>query len=206
MFPQVFPFPQTYPGQAATYVHDPATNCFMPTETYEDNIILGDIVYDFLAREMNETSGQCFQNFLRYPLLSEDTLVTLSPTSSSSGCIASPSTTNDLLFSMSPSLSPSQTSSSPERHQPFPTPKPSCRKATPVFNHIRRKWYCSVCDKNFRGRWECRRHIGAADRRAKCLACEADLVARADSLKRHFAKYCKGDVRNLRFEDAFIEV
>jgi hypothetical protein len=62
-------------------------------QTYEDNIILGDIVYDFLAREMNETSGQCFQNFLRYPLLSEDTLVTLSPTSSSSGCIASPSTT-----------------------------------------------------------------------------------------------------------------
>jgi hypothetical protein len=75
-----------------------------------------------------------------------------------------------------------------------------------VFNHIRKKWCCSVCNRDFRGRWECKRHIEATDRRARCLACGANLKARGDSLLRHFAKYCKGDVGSMRLEDAFVEV
>jgi hypothetical protein len=113
-------------------------------------------------------------------------------------------------FLSSPSPSPSQAVSSPENHrtppESSPTPEPTCRKATPVFNHIRKKWCCSVCNRDFRGRWECKRHIEATDRRARCLACGANLKARGDSLLRHFAKYCKGDVGNVRLEDAFVEV
>lgn len=39
-----------------------------------------------------------------------------------------------------------------------------------------------------------------------CLACGGKLTGREDSMKRHFTKYCKGDIINLRFEDAFTEV
>jgi hypothetical protein len=39
-----------------------------------------------------------------------------------------------------------------------------------------------------------------------CLGCGVVITRRGDSLKRHFRKYCKGDVANTRFEDAFTEV
>ena len=75
-----------------------------------------------------------------------------------------------------------------------------------MFNHIRRKWCCSACDKDFRGKWECKRHIEVTGKRAVCLACGGNLSRRDDSLQRHYKKYCKNGARNLRFEDAFIEV
>ena len=116
---------------------------------------------------------------------------------------------NDPLFPLFPSPPPSQASSSLEYQQTFPEPAPStglsCREAIPVFNHIRKKWSCGVCNKDFRGRWECRRHIEATGKRAKCLACGVNLKGRGDSMLRHFKKYCKGDVRNLDFKNAFIE-
>jgi hypothetical protein len=114
-------------------------------------------------------------------------------------------------FLSCPCTSPSQAVSSPEKNRTLtppessPTAEPTYRKATPVFNHIRKKWCCSACNRDFRGRWECKRHIEAADRRARCVACGANLKARGDSLLRHFAKYCKGDVGDMRSEDAFAE-
>ena len=113
-----------------------------------------------------------------------------------------------------PSPSHSQISSTSERsgrsgHHPAspapssPGPKQSCHQATPIFNYIRAKWSCSICNKCFRGRWECKRHIGVVGKRAKCRACGGKLTGREDSLRRHFTKYCKGDVKGLRFEDAF---
>ena len=85
-------------------------------------------------------------------------------------------------------------------------PEPDCRKGTPVFDRTRGKWCCSVCDKDFRGRWGCRRHIETTGKRAKCLACGMNLKARDDLLLRHFTKYCKRDAGNPRLEDAFAEV
>ena len=114
------------------------------------------------------------------------------------------------LFSPSPSPPLSQTSSTlgyqQESPEPSPAPELNCRAATPTFNHIRKKWCCSACDKPFRGKWECNRHIGVIGRRAKCLACGGNLNGREDSLRRHYKKYCKGDVGNIKFEDVFIEV
>lgn len=115
------------------------------------------------------------------------------------------------------SPSPSQISSTSEpsgrsgHHQASPAPsspdsKLGCHQATPIFNYIRAKWSCSTCNKCFRGRWECKRHIGVVGKRSKCLACGGKLTGREDSLRRHFTKYCKGDVKNLRFEDAFAEL
>ena len=77
-----------------------------------------------------------------------------------------------LPFPASPSSSRSDTST-PE-HRPLslkqsPTPEPSCREANPVFNNIRKKWCCGGCDKDFRGKWECGRHIRDAGKRSKCL-------------------------------------
>jgi len=113
-------------------------------------------------------------------------------------------------FSPSPSPSPSQASSASDHQEtprePSPIPGSGCGNATPMFNHIRGKWCCSACDKPFRGKWECRRHIGITGKRAKCVACGGKLSGREDSLRRHFTKYCKGDVANLRFENAFTEV
>ena len=179
------------------------------------------------------TSGQIFPDWLGYSPLSEYTYGSidhLSP-ASPSGSVTPPSAmyvlalipcyfprsllTSHLrdspsLFSPSPSPSLSQTSSTLEHHQappePSATPEPSCRRATPIFNHIRRKWCCSACDDTFRGKWECQRHIETTGKRAVCLACGGKLSRREDSLRRHFKKHCKGDLVNLRFEDAFTEV
>lgn len=120
-----------------------------------------------------------------------------------------PCSRNDFFpFVLSPTLS--QTPSTPVHHQvspePSPTPKLSCRQATPVLNRTRGKWCCSVCDKVFRGKWECKRHIQATGKRSDCVACGRNLSARDDSLLRHFTIYCKGDVGNLSLEDAFVEV
>ena len=108
------------------------------------------------------------------------------------------------------SPSPLQASYSPEPHhtspKPSPTPEPSCPQATPVLNRSLGKWCCSACGESFRGQWECKRHIETAGRQAQCLACKRILGARDDSLARHFTKHCKGDVSNLKLEDAFVEV
>ncbi|KAF9783331.1 hypothetical protein BJ322DRAFT_146824 [Thelephora terrestris] len=212
MFPQMVAFPQIYPGEGSNYVFDLATGCFMPT--HGDHVLMGEIAYEFLARETNTPSGQRVSDYSGYTLLSEGTnhfMDPVFPTPGSAGYITFPSTTNSPLFPLSPSPSPSQDpSGSPEHHQTSPepenTPEPSCRNGTPVFNPIRRKWCCSVCGKDFRGKWECGRHIESADRRAECLACGANLKVRGDSLKRHFQKYCKKDIGDPRLEDAFVEV
>ena len=103
-----------------------------------------------------------------------------------------------------PSSSSSQASAGSGHHQT--PPESDCRKANPVFDRARGKWCCSVCGKDFRGRWGCRRHIETTGKRAKCLACGANLKARDDLLLRHFTKTCKRDVGNPRLEDAFVEV
>ena len=112
-------------------------------------------------------------------------------------------------FSPSPSLSPSQ-ASTPDSHQPSPepayTPKRNCHKAVPVKMNVmgESKWCCNECNRPFRGKWECKRHIESFGKRALCLACGSKFIERKDSRKRHFRMYCKGDVANLRFEDAFV--
>ena len=110
----------------------------------------------------------------------------------------------DLSSPLLPSPSSSQAPVSLEHHQT--PPEQDCRNATPVFNRTRRKWCCSVRDKGFRGRWGCRRHIETTGKRAKCLACGANLKARDDLLLRHFTKSCKRNAGNPRLEDAFVEV
>ena len=115
------------------------------------------------------------------------------------------------LFSPPPLPSSSQASPTPEPHQASPepssTPEPSCRQGVPTFNNIRGKWCCSVCDRDFRGKWECTRHIeGTGNKQVKCVACGGKLKAREDSLRRHLRKYCKGDLTNIQFEDAFVEL
>ena len=194
---------------------------------------MGNMAYEFLAREANVTSDQNFPDWLGYPPLPEDNhggVGYLSPTSPSGSSATSPATmyvptlihfqksrlTSRLRnvsppFSPSPSPSSSQTSSDSENcrssPKPSPTRKPNCGQALPVFNHIRGKWCCSVCDTGFRGRWECKRHINTTGKRSMCRACGGSIKGkREDSLRRHFTKYCKGNVGNFRFEDAFIEV
>ena len=191
---------------------------------------MGEMAYNYLALEANTISGQFFPGW-PYPPSPEFTygnIGHLSPASSYGSSVASPRTAYVLIlgyfpencltshsrdgpFLFSPSPSPSLSQASiPEDHQqspsPSPTPEPGCHKATPMFNHIRGKWCCSACDKTFRGKWECRRHIGITGKRATCLACKTVLTRRGDSLKRHFTKYCRGDIVGLRFEDAFAEV
>lgn len=112
---------------------------------------------------------------------------------------------NDIL-AFSPSPKPSQTSSTHASPEPSATPEPGCCQATPVFSQLRDKWCCSACNKDFRGKWECQRHIKTAGKRSKCVACGRNLSARDDSLLRHFTIHCKGNVSNLRLEDAFTSV
>lgn len=180
-------------------------------------------MYNFLVHETNMASQQ-LSILPAYPPLAENihAMDNLSHSSPATCGATSPTTTNNSVSSLSPSPSPSQTSSTSDHNrlspelsstpEPFstpeasPTPEPTCRQASPVFNSVRGKWSCSICEKCFRGRWECRRHIGVVGRRVKCLACGGKLTGREDSLRRHFKKYCKGDVRNLKFEDAFSEV
>ena len=196
---------------------------------YDDTILIGDLAYDYLA---NVTFDQVFPDWLGYSPLPEYTYSSIDHLfpASPSGSVTPPSAmyvlallpfyfprsplTSHLrgtpsLFSPSPSPSLSQASSTLEHNQaspqPSPTPEPSCRRATPIFNHVRGKWCCSVCDKTFRGNWECKRHIETSGKRAMCPACGGKL-SREDSLRRHLKKYCKGDVANLRFEDASTEV
>lgn len=180
------------------------------------------------------SSGQVFPDWLGYSPLPEHTYSNighLPPASPSYGSVTPPSTmyvlslmfhyfpgsllTSHLrdipsFFFPSPSPSLSQASPTLEHHQVSPelspTPEPSCSRATHVFNHTRGKWSCSACDKTFRGKWECRRHIETTGKRAICPACGSKLSRREDSLSRHFSKYCKGDIANLRFEDVFTEV
>ena len=190
---------------------------------------MGELAYDYLAREANGTSDQWFSGWFGYAPPPMDTYGGMGhfPPLSPSGFYAtSPDTTYVLAlkylqnpltphlrtvpFPVSPSPSPSisQASSTPEHNQvspePSPTPEPSCRQATPMFNHIRVKWCCSACHKGFRGKWECKRHITGVGKRAVCLACQGNISGRGDSRRRHFKRYCKGDIGNFRFEEAFI--
>ena len=207
----------------------------------DDHVLMGDMVYNFLVSETNMASQQ-LSILPGYPPLAENihAMDNLSHSSPATCGATSPTTTyaplhfirsqrpsdvhrrNNSVSALSPSPSPSQTSSTSEHNrlspelsstpEPFstpeasPTPEPTCRQASPVFNSVRGKWSCRICEKCFRGRWECRRHIGVVGKRVKCLACGGKLTGREDSLRRHFKKYCKGDVRNLKFEDAFSEV
>jgi len=200
-----------------------------PLKMSDDLVFMGDLIYDYLVREASAASDQCPSDWLGYFPPQEDSydnMGYLPPAPPSSSYTGSPTTTyvpalihsrscltfhirnTPLLVPASPSPSLSEPSSTPEYHpvspKPSPTPEPSCCKASPVFNHIRKKYCCSGCDKGFRGKWECKRHILGAGKRATCLACGGNLTGREDSLKRHFTKYCKGDVENLRFEDTFI--
>lgn len=195
----------------------------------DDLIFMGDLIYDYLVREESAASDQYPSGWLGYFPPLEDTYGSmgyLSPAPPSSSYAGSPTTTyvptsirsrgcltshfrnTPLLSPTSPTPSLSTTSSTPEYHpaspEPLSTPEPSCSNASPMFNHIRKKWCCSGCDKGFRGKWECGRHIRGAGKRATCRACGGNLTGREDSLRRHFSKYCKGDVGNLRFEDTFI--
>ncbi|KAF9789826.1 hypothetical protein BJ322DRAFT_560264 [Thelephora terrestris] len=213
MFSQASSSPQVDPGD--DHFHGVAAMFLMPGD--DDPVLMGDMVYNFLAREA-DVAPQNFPNPLGYPPPPENTHAMNRLTNPSRATWdATPwTTTNDSIPAPSPSPSPSQTSSTSEhnRRSPepsstpdaSPTPEPSCRQANPVFNSVRGKWSCSICDKCFRGRWECRRHIGVVGKRVKCLACGGQLTGRDDSLRRHLRKYCKGDVRNVRFEDAFVDV
>jgi hypothetical protein len=194
---------------------------------FDNPVVLGDLGYDSLAGETNHAFDQLFPDWFGYsspPVDIYDGMSNLSLFSPPNSYATSPDITYVLASirsqnpltshlrtvpfpsSHSPSPSLSQTSSTPDHHQispePSPTPEPSCRKAAPVSNRIRGKWRCSACDRVFRGRWECKRHITDAGKRAVCLACGTNISGRKDSLRRHFTKYCNG---NLRFEDAFIE-
>lgn len=207
---QAFPLPQTYPNEITNNVSDVVMYSCTPT-TQDDYVLTGDMAYNFLALEAGLNPGHYFPDFLGYPLLSgnaQGPVDPILPTVSTSYGIP-PNTTNGS-FPVSPSPSPSETSSGPGYNQaspePSPTPEPSCRNALPVFNHIRGKWCCSVCDEGFRGKWECGRHIKATGKRAKCLGCGKKITSRGDSLKRHLEKYCKGDLENSSLEDAFVEV
>ena len=193
---------------------------------------MGNMAYDILACEANFDQYPSY--VLGYPSLPEDTYgavdlpVFPSPSTDYTG---SPTITyvsasiiwlalenfltyyprcNPSLCSPPPSPSPSQCSSTSEGYQASfessPAPRLNCSEATPIFNHIRKKWSCSICNRCFRGKWECKRHIGVVGKRVKCLMCEGVLSGREDSLRRHFTKYCKGNLRNLEFEDAFIEL
>jgi len=211
MFPPVFPYFQGYPNATAAHVGDPATYFFVPT--YEDHVLMGDMAYNFLAHEADPTSFQPFPDSLGFPPMPEVTYGAtglLPPASSYAGHFNFSDTAN-LFFHSPPSPTVSQTSSTPEPHgqvspEPSPTPEPSCRRATPVLNHIRYKWCCSVCNQEFRGKWECKRHIESMGKRSKCVACGRNLNGRNDSLLRHFTTHCRGDVGNLSLEDAFVEV
>jgi len=200
-----------------------------PSKMSDDLVFMGDLVYDYLLREASMASDQYTSDWLGYFPPPEDAFGSmgyLSPAPPPSSDAGSPTTTyvptlmrsqncltshlrnSPLLSPASPSSSLSETSSTPEDQpvspKPSPTPEPSCCNAAPMFNHIRKKWCCSGCDKAFRGKWECGRHIKSIGKRATCLACGGTLDGREDSWLRHFKKYCKGDVRNLRFEDTFI--
>jgi hypothetical protein len=193
------------------------------------SMAMGELAYNYLAHEANGTTDQRFSDWPGYsPVFAEtyDSMGYLSPLSPPNSYAASPNSmyvlastrsqnpltshlrTASSPYSPSPSPSLSQTSSTPEHYpvspQPSPAPESPCRQATPVFNPIRMKYCCSVCDKGFRGEWECERHIEFAGKRVDCLACGKNIALRPDSRRRHFTKYCKGNTGNLRFEDAFI--
>ena len=114
-------------------------------------------------------------------------------------------------FPSTPSPSPSQ-SSTPEHRQPsLPPHEPSCRQARPFFERIRGKWCCDACGKSFRGRWECKRHIMNAGKRAMCRACGKKINRRDDSLRRHYYKNCGRkdpgrDSGDISLEDSFVHV
>ena len=180
---------------------------------FDNPVALGDLGYDSLAGETNHAFDQLFPDWFGYsspPVDIYDGMSNLSLFSPPNSYVTPPDITYVLASIRSPnpltshlravpfpfsapSPSLSQTSSTPEHHQvspePSPTPKPSCRKATPVSSRVR-------------GKWECKRHITDAGKRAVCLTCGTNISGRKDSLRRHFTKYCNG---NLRFEDAFIE-
>ena len=193
-----------------------------------DDLRTGEMIFDFLAREANTIDQYSF-DFSGYSPLPGDaygTMDLLSPSPSTGyptpfntpyvpasilwyvlGNLLTPYFRDELLYFSSPSPSLSQTSSTPEPRQLSlelsPTPEPSCRRAVPV---KRGKWHCSSCNTEFRGKWECKRHIKAKGKQVMCLGCGGHLLAREDSLLRHFKKYCKQDLETPRFEDSFVEV
>lgn len=215
MLPQGYAPAQINFNERAGHVGDLATNLLAPPAV-EDLVLMGNLLYDFLARGMYATSSQYFSDTFSYLPSPENTSTVANDLFPSSPSVeaATPLATMSYSSPSPPSPSPSQISSTSERsgrsgHHPAspapssPGPKQSCHQATPIFNYIRAKWSCSICNKCFRGRWECKRHIGVVGKRAKCRACGGKLTGREDSLRRHFTKYCKGDVKGLRFEDAF---
>lgn len=175
---------------------------------YDDHILMGDIAYNFLLREVDSLYAQDPSDFPGCPPFSEDIYGTEGPLNPTFDPTTSPSTMSDFLPPLSPSSSCSEASSSPEYYQtppePRPTSKPSCLGATPDL--IEEKWYCSLCNESFRGKWECERHINAKGKQSMCLACGKALSSRNDSLKRHFTKHCKGNVEDFTLEDAFVGV
>lgn len=217
MLPQGYAPAQINSNERAGHVGDLATNFLAPLAV-EDDVLMGNLIYDFLV---HTTSSQYFSDAfscLPSPKNTTTTANDLFPSSPSVEATTPLATITGSHLSPSPpsppSPSPSQISSTSERsgrsehHRASPAPsspgpKQSCHEATPIFNYIRAKWSCSICNKCFRGRWECKRHIGVVGKRAKCRACGGKLTGREDSLRRHFTKYCKGDVKGLRFEDAF---
>lgn len=211
MIPPAFIPPQIHSSDVATYFDGLATGLSTSTED-DSNILIGDIAFSILARETYATSGPIFPDFLGVPPLPGESFSVPPPITSTGGHATFPIAPNDYIpYLPSPSPSLSQASTPREYHPtsphcPSPAPEPSCRHATPSYNHIRNKWSCSGCDKDFRGKWECNRHIKSMGKQARCTACGGRLNAREDSLIRHFTKYCKGDLENLRFEDAFVEI
>jgi hypothetical protein len=172
---------------------------------FDENILMGEMAYNFLVCMAGPTSCQTSPGFLGRSSWPEDTYGATGPAplaSSSAGCTTLPQ------FPLSPTPSPTST---PEYRQassePSPTPEASCRQAVPVWNPIQKKWSCSgyMCNNVFRRKSDCIRHIDTAGKRSKCVACGQKLIARGDSWLRH-SRTCKGGVGNLRFEDAFVEV
>ena len=188
---------------------------------WDDNILLGEMAYNLLACEANQVSDE---RFIRVPgfTLPEDAYTTMdffSQPYSPASYTASPYTTYVLIWCtlemalMSPprsDLSPQFSSPSPSETSPTTghrqtTSGPSCRNATAEFCHIREKWYCNMCNKDFSRKCECKRHIENSGKRAKCVACRSELYGRGDSLQRHF-RSCKLNTGHLMFEDAFVNV
>jgi hypothetical protein len=65
-------------------------------QTHGDHVLMGEIAYEFLARETNTPSGQCIPDYSGYTLLSEGTnhfMDPAFPTPGSAGYVTFPSTT-----------------------------------------------------------------------------------------------------------------
>ncbi|KAF9647926.1 hypothetical protein BDM02DRAFT_2473026 [Thelephora ganbajun] len=156
---------------------------------------MGDLAYDYLTHETQVDLVPHFSDWLGQQLPPDNAWSIDNPppgyvSERSTPDAMNPSPSFPSYFPSTPSPSPSQASTPEHQRVASPPQELSCRHANPS-KSVRGKWCCDACGKNFRGRWECKRHIMNAGKQAMCLACNKKINGREDSLRRHYRNHCK---------------